>query len=235
MRNRKTLTGLLGLALLLGGAAPARAAGLDDDHSAAERASPAPAGQRGKAKAKKGRRHAVFSGWQVPAGQLRREPLARPSGHLRLYSVNFHEEVEVDLYNSDGSFNEAALDQLNHFWRCRRTGTEKPIDPRLFELLSHLSDHFGGKRLELVSGFRNQSRTSSYHFHGSASDVRILGVSERQLHEFVKTLDSGRMGLGLYPRAGFIHVDVRPDPSYRWIDYSPPGDNGGRPKRRPKS
>jgi hypothetical protein len=31
------------------------------------------------------------------------------------------------------------------------------------------------------------------------------------------------MGIGLYPRAGFVHVDIRPEASYRWTDYSPPG------------
>jgi hypothetical protein len=36
------------------------------------------------------------------------------------------------------------------------------------------------------------------------------------------------MGVGWYPRVGFVHVDVRPPPSYRWIDYSRsnPDDRG---------
>ena len=89
-------------------------------------------------------------------------------------------------------------------------------------MLSRIYDHFG-KRIELVSGFRNQKRTSSFHFHGSASDIRIPGVSDKVLHKFVQSLDTGGMGIGIYPRAGFVHVDIRPEPSYRWTDYAPPG------------
>ena len=47
------------------------------------------------------------------------------------------------------------------------------------------------------------------------------------------SLDTGGMGLGIYPRAGFVHVDMRPEASYRWVDYSPPGSGDmGRPKSK---
>ena len=105
-------------------------------------------------------------------------------------------------------------------WRCKRTATEKAIEPRLYEMLSRIYDHFH-KRIELVSGFRNQKRLSSFHFHGSASDIRIAGVDEKVLHEYATSLDVGGMGIGRYPRAHFVHVDVRPEPSYRWTDRSP--------------
>jgi uncharacterized protein YcbK (DUF882 family) len=173
---------------------------------------------------KKKKRHAVLSGRLATTDELRDEPLDKPSGHIELYAVNFGETVAVDIYNDDGSYNQDALDQLNHFWRCKRTNTEKAIEPKLYEMLSRIYDHFG-KRLELVSGFRNQKRTSSFHFHGSASDIRIAGVPDKVLHKFVTGLDTGGMGIGIYPRAGFIHVDIRPEPSYRWTDYSPPGSS----------
>ena len=41
------------------------------------------------------------------------------------------------------------------------------------------------------------------------------------------------MGIGLYPRSGFVHIDVRSPPSYRWIDYSPPNSNAAE-KRPPR-
>jgi uncharacterized protein YcbK (DUF882 family) len=171
---------------------------------------------------KKRARGPAFSGRLARADELRGDPLDKPSGHIELYAVNFREELTVDLYKEDGSFDEDAIDKLNYLFRCKRTDTEKAIDPHLFEILSRVYDHFG-KRIELVSGFRNQKRTSSFHFHGSASDIRIPGISDTELHRFVASLDTGGMGLGIYPRAGFIHVDVRPEPSYRWVDYSPPG------------
>lgn len=183
-------------------------------------------------KGKRRARHPVFSGYQVPESRLRSSPLQRPSGRLVMTSVNDPSAyVSVNIYNPDGSFNDDALDSLNQMWRCRRTGTERAIDPHLFEILSHVYDRFG-KPLELVSGFRNQKRTTSFHFLGSASDIRITGVPERELMSFVESLDTGGMGLGIYPHGHFIHVDVRPEPSYRWVDYSPPGSGDNRPKRR---
>ena len=192
-----------------------------------------------KTKKEKRARGPVFSGRLARADELRSDPLDKPSGHIELYAVNFHEELTVDLYNTDGSFNDDAVDQLNHLFRCKRTDTEKAVDPHLFEVLSRVYDHFG-KRIELVSGFRNQQRTSSFHFHASASDIRIPGVSDNELHRFVASLDTGGMGLGIYPRAGFVHVDIRPEPSYRWVDYSPPGSSdmghphGGKSKKHGK-
>ena len=188
-----------------------------------------------KASSKKKSKHRVpdFTGSVPAASTLRTEPLPRPSGHLELSSVNFKgETVSVDLYDQDGAFDDAALDELYHLWRCRRTGTEKPIDPHLFEVLSLIYDHFQ-QPLELVSGFRNQDHTTSYHFHGSAADIRVKGVPDKDLHEFVQSLDTGHQGFGRYPRAGFIHVDVRPS-SYRWVDRSPPNDNMGHPKKSSK-
>ena len=41
------------------------------------------------------------------------------------------------------------------------------------------------------------------------------------------------MGIGIYPRSQFVHIDVRSPPSYRWIDYSPPNSNAAE-KRPPR-
>ena len=43
--------------------------------------------------------------------------------------------------------------------------------------------------------------------------------ARRRFESFAETLDTGGMGIGLYPRGQFVHIDVRPLPSYRWIDY----------------
>jgi uncharacterized protein YcbK (DUF882 family) len=194
------------------GAAYADAPGEEAEHAATAK----------PAKKSKHRRHAILEGRLASANELRDEPLTKPSGHIELYAVNFRESLDVDLYDEDGKLDDDALDKLNHLLRCKRTDTEKAIDPRLYETLSRVYDHFQ-RRIELVSGFRNQKRTSSFHFHGSASDIRIPGISDKELHKFVQTLDTGGMGIGIYPRAGFIHVDIRPEPSYRWTDWSPPG------------
>lgn len=202
-------------ALLLGAPAVAAPPSAGSGRSAVSR----PAAGKGKA-AKKGKgRRSVFRGHGVFNG-LRVGAPPRPSGKLHLYSVNHRDEVKVSIYKDDGSYDEDAIMKLNHFVRARSAGTSRMIEPRLYEILSHIYDQFGEKVLEFVSGFRDQPRATSYHYLGSAMDMRVRGVSVRELRDFVKTLDTGGMGLGLYPRVGFIHVDVRPEPSYYWVDRS---------------
>ncbi len=182
----------------------------------------AASGEKGERRLVKhrGKRRGKMVGWPVSEKALRAEPAPRPSGKLRIYSINYKDEVEVDIYNSDGSFDVNALAEINHVFKCRRSGLEHDIDTRLITILSQIYDHFGEKRLELLSGYRFQRRTTSNHFHGTAADIRIPGVDPRKLRSFAESLDAGGMGVGWYPRVGFVHIDVRPLPSYRWIDYS---------------
>ncbi|RMH37019.1 MAG: DUF882 domain-containing protein [Deltaproteobacteria bacterium] len=188
----------------------------------------------------------VFAGHGVAASRLRTEPLPKPSGDIHLWLVNFREDVAVHIYRDDGSLDDEALAALDHAFRCKRTREERAVDPRLYEVLSIIYDHFGRRRIELVSGFRFQRNEKSRHFHASAMDIRIPGVSPRKLYEFAESLDTGGMGIGLYPRAGFVHIDFRAPgaKSYRWVDRSPPGGSGPdkapsrkwhRKRRRPTS
>ena len=210
---RSPLTALLGLSLVLAnmGAAQAVAAG-----------GPTFTGTQ-SSRARVGKRHGRnvnMTGRVVSDSELRTSPLPPPSGNIRVYSINYKEEIQTNIYNPDGSYDLVAAKEIAHVFRCRRTGEEHEIDPRLLTILSHVYDHFGDRPLELLSGYRFQRKTTSNHFHGTAADIRISGVRPRDLRTFVHNLDTGGMGVGFYPRVGFIHVDVRPAPSYRWIDNS---------------
>lgn len=174
-----------------------------------------------------------FTGGVVPEEKLRDGLPPPPSGNLFIHNIATDETLKVNVFNPDGSYSVDALKAVTHLLRCKRTDTEKEIEPRLLAVLSHVYDHFGGKRIEVVSGFRNQRRTSSYHYKASAADIRVPGVKPLKLRAFVESLDAGGMGIGLYPRTGFVHVDVRPPPSYRWIDYSP-ADPDNPDKRPPR-
>jgi uncharacterized protein YcbK (DUF882 family) len=167
-----------------------------------------------------GKRKGKMIGWPVSDKELLPEPPERPSGNIHIISLNYKDEVKVNIYNEDGSFNIQALAEINHVFKCRRSGLEHEIDTRLVTILSHIYDHFGGKRIELLSGYRFQRRTTSNHFHGAAADIRIAGIDPRKIRSFAESLDAGGMGVGWYPKVGFVHVDVRQPPSYRWIDYS---------------
>lgn len=212
---------------------------LGDDGDAASEAAPAPtpaAAKPGKRSRRGGRvsraRGHKPVGWAVPESKLRAEPLPRPSGNIALHVLATHEEVKLNIYNEDGSYDVDAIKQVSHLLRCKRTDAEKDIEPRLMTVLSHVYDHYG-KPIEIVSGFRNQRRVTSFHYRGSASDIRIAGVEPKKLRNFVDGLDAGGMGVGLYPRSKFVHVDIRPLPSFRWIDYSK-SDPDSPDKRPPR-
>jgi hypothetical protein len=96
--------------------------------------------------------------------------------------------------------------------------------PRLLEVIARISDHFGGRVVHVVSGFRHAggfTRETSQHTQGHAMDIRIDGVPNTELRDYVRTFD--RVGVGYYPRSTFVHVDVR-DRSAYWVDWSRPGE-----------
>jgi uncharacterized protein YcbK (DUF882 family) len=214
-------------------AAPAPAPRVVKTSRVAKKPKVAKVGKDGLHWARKPRKGAKLLGAVVPEERLRATPPPRPSGNLHVFVLATHESLKVNIYNEDGSYNIEALQAVSHLLRCKRTGAEKEIEPRLMTILSTIYDHFGEKRLEIVSGFRNQRRTSSYHFKASASDIRIAGIKPIKIRDYADSLDAGGMGVGLYPRSEFVHVDVRPLPSYRWIDYarSDPDNPDKRPPR----
>jgi uncharacterized protein YcbK (DUF882 family) len=171
-------------------------------------------------KAKKGKGRGAFAGYGVGDPGLRDVPLPRPTGRIVLKSPALGDEVDVNIYNFDGSLNQTALAKLDRVFRCRQTGEERAVDPHLYEVLSLVFDHFGQKKIEINSGFRYQRNDGSRHFHASAMDIQIPGVPYMQIWEYAASLDRGGMGIGKYPNNGFVHIDFRApgEPSYRWTD-----------------
>jgi uncharacterized protein YcbK (DUF882 family) len=180
------------------------------------------------------KRVAGFKGHNAAKSSLRTEPLDKPSGDVWVRAENLNEEVRVNIYKTDGSFDDAALAQLDELFRCTRTGEVRAVRAELYEQLSRFYDHFEGKRIDLVSGLRADERNSSRHFHASAMDIKIKGVSIKEMYKYAESLDGGGMGVGIYPVSGFIHVDFRApgEPSYRWTDTSGPGSSAKQKKKK---
>ncbi len=186
-------------------------------------------------RARRRKRRSKTTGHAVGQSKLRTEPLTRPSGNVWVFTENQHEEVRVNIYDENGDFDDGALAELDNEFRCRRTKELRAFDPRLYEMLSRIQDHFDGKRIHLVSGFRFQKNEGSRHYHASAMDIRIPGVSIKEIRAYAASLDRGGMGIGIYPRSGFIHIDFRApgEPSYRWVDRSRRGTgNKGKGRSR---
>ena len=144
---------------------------------------------------------------------------------LWLYNVHTHQELQSNPYAYNGVLDWNAWAELNRFFRSWRTHEAHPMAPRLLELLVKIQATYGGRRLEIVSGFRSpgerDSLSQSNHFEGDAADIRIPGVSNRELFELCRRLPD--VGCGLYPNGAHVHVDVR-SRSAIWVDLSGYGD-----------
>ncbi len=143
------------------------------------------------------------------------DELAR--GWLRLSALHLGESIRVRPFGDDGRPQPAAFDALRHLMRCRVTGEEVAIDPRLVRLLVQLSTHYN-RPIQLVSGHRTPfvigTHPTSQHAFGRAADIRIAGVPIESLRS--TAIELGARGVGLYPEKGFVHIDVRNKPKYFW-------------------
>lgn len=116
----------------------------------------------------------------------------------------------------------AAIDALLFDRRTQRTHS---TDPRLLEMIVTVSDHFGGRPIQVVSGYREESSnhytTRSNHNLGRAMDFRVEGVPNDAVRDYCHQLS--KVGVGFYPNSSFVHLDVR-DITTHWTDASGPGE-----------
>jgi uncharacterized protein YcbK (DUF882 family) len=134
------------------------------------------------------------------------------------------EEADLRITDKRGKVASATLKSMEKMMRSP-TGASHPIEARLISLLGIVSNHFGSRKIEVVSGFRPYTPTQytphSNHNHGKAVDFRIIGVPNEAVRDFCRTLKN--VGCGYYPNSTFVHMDVR-EASAFWIDYSKPGE-----------
>ncbi|MBK7151671.1 MAG: DUF882 domain-containing protein [Sandaracinaceae bacterium] len=132
------------------------------------------------------------------------------------------EEPIVSHLRVERGVSRAGLRHLEAMMRRNERDADRHTTPRLALLLARLSDHFGGRAITVVSGFREPRRfsgTDSQHVAGIASDIQIADVPNRTLWEYCRTIDA--VGCGLYPRSNFVHVDAREERTH-WVDWSRP-------------
>lgn len=145
-------------------------------------------------------------------------------GVVHITRVATKEELTVRVKEKSGKQSPVATKQVEKIMHAP-TGQVHAVDSRLIALLGIVSDHFGSRRIEVVSGFRPYTPTQytphSNHNHGKAVDFRVVGVPNEVVRDFCRTLRN--TGCGYYPNSVFVHMDVR-DKSTYWIDYSKPGE-----------
>ncbi len=154
----------------------------------------------------------------------RRWGRVRHPGVARFFRVATRERERVRLVSSNRRSRRAARRRLGWLFRHRQTNLQREPSARLVELLARISDHFGGREISIMSGYRpagDNTQESSRHTTGDAVDMGIRGVPKRVLRDYCRTLD--RVGVGYYPNSSFVHFDVR-DRSAYWVDRSGPGE-----------
>jgi hypothetical protein len=137
--------------------------------------------------------------------------------------INTSERLELAPQRDDGGFSTEDLQRASHALRDQRSDKEYPADARLLDLAYQIEVHFHAKALRVISAFRAPSRRHSRHGTGHAVDFVVPGTRDGEVAQFARSL--GFVGVGLYPRSGFVHLDSR-DRSYFWVDSSGPGQRG---------
>jgi uncharacterized protein YcbK (DUF882 family) len=157
------------------------------------------------------------------------------NGVLRIQALHFDETLSTRPFDDLLRPDVRAFSDVNHLMRCRVTGHEVEMDPRLVALLSQLSTVYG-RTLQLISGHRaphaNGTSPTSQHTLGRAADIRIPGVSIAELKKVAIKL--GARGVGLYPEKGFVHIDVRDKQRYYWLWTARGGEQADMGWARPK-
>ncbi len=164
----------------------------------------------------------MVKSWHTPPDD---DPATTPEGRpaLVLEMINTGERVELSPQRDDGGFSAEDLQRASHALRDHRTDKECSTDARLLDLAYQLETHFHAKALRIISAFRGPSRRHSRHGTGHAVDLVVPGTRDTEVAQFARSL--GFVGVGLYPRSGFVHLDSR-DRSYFWVDSSGPGQRG---------
>ena len=145
----------------------------------------------------------------------------RPERVLSLCHTHTGERLKI-AYCCDGVYQPEALTQLSHLLRDFRVGDEKPIDPKLFDLLHELGGTLETDQpYHIISGYRSPQTnamlrerggshtgvaSSSLHMVGKAIDIRLPGVKLDHLRSAAASLKLG--GVGFYPSSNFVHVDT---------------------------
>jgi uncharacterized protein YcbK (DUF882 family) len=144
-------------------------------------------------------------------------------GRVRLVRVATKENLSLSLTDSKGRVRKQASNELARFLAPRNSKKTKAPPRRLVQLLGQISDHFGGRTIHVVSGYRvagGYTNHESRHVAGAAIDLRVDGVPNTVLRDYLRHFDD--VGVGFYPNSTFIHFDVR-DKNAFWVDMSGPG------------
>ena len=132
---------------------------------------------------------------------------------------NTGENLKATTYWAEGKYIPGALADINYALRDYRSGEVRSIEPKVLDLLHQIgqkldtSGHF-----QVYSGYRSPKTNAmlrqadpevaahSLHMEGEAVDITVPGRRLIDLYHASLGLEAG--GVGYYPDADFLHVDV---------------------------
>lgn len=153
-------------------------------------------------------------------------PEGKADGTITLFRPDKNERGTFAYRDREGRLDVRVLEKINRFFRCRLTDEVHEIDPQLIVALDRISDHFGGKEVEIISSYRSPTRNAlmrrqgrrvaknSLHMRGKAADIEIRGVSAEEIRNFAYALKEG--GVGYYGKHSFVHVDTGALRTWGW-------------------
>ncbi len=137
---------------------------------------------------------------------------------IQIRNTETGESVSVQLVTLFGTINVRSRLLVSRLLSPPDAPRPIMLHPRLFLMLQRVADEFPKGTIDIISGYRlGEPGVADQHDLGRAVDFRVSGVKNETLYEFVKTLP--RCGTGYYPKARFVHLDVREE-TETWTDYS---------------
>jgi uncharacterized protein YcbK (DUF882 family) len=132
---------------------------------------------------------------------------------------NAGENLKATTYWADGKYIPGALADINYALRDYRSGEVRSIEPKVLDLLHQIGQKLdSGGHFQVYSGYRSPKTNAmlrqansevavhSLHMEGEAVDITVPGRSLIDLYHASLALQAG--GVGYYPDADFLHVDV---------------------------
>ena len=171
----------------------------------------------------------AFAGSLIAASSTETAVANGDTRTLHLYHTHTGESIDA-TFRVDGRYDPSVLRQLNHFLRDWRNNDEINMDPRLFDTLWEVYRTAGANEpIQIYSAYRSPETNAmlrrrsravaehSQHMLGKAMDTTIPGFPMHLIREVGMRLQRG--GVGWYPSANFVHLDVGSVRSWPRMSY----------------
>jgi len=149
-----------------------------------------------------------------------RKARAESAGDRTLSFHHTHNDEKLTVrYFAAGRYDPEALARLNHLLRDFRTGDERKMDRKLYDLLHEVHTVTGSEgTFQIISAYRSPETNrmlrdksmgvaeGSLHMKGKAIDVRLTDVETLRLRDTALALKLG--GVGYYRKSDFVHLDT---------------------------